>query len=224
MWKRVDEIPAYNESQGLPKQHDPFSELNTVGGRVDGLFLEGDTVVLVSCCETLRLRREDVVGWRPVQSREGTPLYEVRVRLGAQAMAQRAVVIAHAPNVCEYCGRTWDGPPLPRGEHGPDVRRRQGDYPGRPREAGRECVECGARFERGYGGGPGRGAGYGPGPGFGPQGPQGGPHFHPYGGLDHHDHPHSHAGNGGGEHHHDPHQHRAGPPPRDYAPGYRGPR
>jgi hypothetical protein len=111
MWKKLDEITAHNQAMGHPDRFDPFEPANTVFVRVDGISLEGDQAVLIGCCESMRIRAEDVTGWRIVEAGPGAmPSYEVRLRKGARVIVQRGVVVGEPTQPCRRCGRQWTGP------------------------------------------------------------------------------------------------------------------
>jgi hypothetical protein len=126
MWKRPEEITAHNQSQGRGETYDPAQWLHTLVVEVETLWLEGDTVVLAGCCESVRLRRDDVIAWRELPGRDGHPsTYQVRLRQGAEGIAQRAVKVTLDQPRCPRCGRSYDGLPAARGrdENSPDEAR-----------------------------------------------------------------------------------------------------
>ena len=88
MWKRPEEITAHNQSQGRD-QFDPAQWIHTFVAEVETIWLEGDRVILAGCCESVSVKREDVIAWRELPGREGrASTYEVRMKKGADAIAQ----------------------------------------------------------------------------------------------------------------------------------------
>jgi hypothetical protein len=114
MWKKLEELPAHNRAVGVPEVHDPFEAANLITARVEQITLEGEFVVLASCCESVRVTRGDVFGWREVQGRDGALLHEVRLRRGAVGLVQRVTRLEPDRDTsCLRCGRDWYGLPTP---------------------------------------------------------------------------------------------------------------
>lgn len=223
MWKQPEEITAHNQSKGRPERFDPAQWIHTLVVEVETVWLEGDDVVLAGCCESVRARRADVIAWRELPGSEGNPsTYEVRLREGADVIAQRAAKASRQQPECPRCGRSWGGLPPARGprDGSPD----RGDHDGRDggrrdeREGGC-CGEgggegcCGGGERRGGGGCCGEGERRG-GEEHSHHGGEHGPHDHSLGGADHHlwHHahklPHHHHGadhDDGTHHHHEDH-------------------
>lgn len=127
MWKRPEEISAHNASQGRGEKYDPFQWVNTLVVEVETVWLEGEHVVLAGCCESARARREDVVAWRELPGGDGhASTYEVRLKVGADIIVQRAAKASREQPRCPRCGRSWDGLPAARGR---DENRPEGDGP-----------------------------------------------------------------------------------------------
>ncbi len=146
MWKRPEEITAHNQSQGRD-QFDPAQWIHTFVAEVETIWLEGDRVILAGCCESVSVKREDVIAWRELPGREGrASTYEVRMKKGADAIAQRAVKVSREQPRCPRCGRGWDGLPAARGRDG------EGGGGGGDREGGHGCGEMhGHRGHHGHG-------------------------------------------------------------------------